>query len=325
MDSTTQGDNNNPSDPNPSVPQTPPTTSSPFASAPVAPAEPMSSFGSIGDQNTAPGGFMGGNPAGDPTGFEPPQAVTSSPAPTWPSIPPSDFGQMGQMPQVPVTPTEQPMPTFVPPTLPVDNPVIPSGQPSWSAMSGTIDTTAPAGGLSESVPTDLSHLVSGTDIAAPAPAPSPMSLESLMPAGVLVAPAPGAITPGQPSQPVNVGQGAAAQTVASGASRGFPKILIIVGVVALLIVLAASAYFILGVGQQNSQQTSAPAEQPPLTNPPAVIVPSPVVSPALPVTPAATSSAGFGDLQGVTPAPATNSGAPAGTSALELLRQRQGQ
>lgn len=284
--------------------------------------------------STAPSGSMGGSSDGfDPAGLEPQGAPQATPGGLT-----SDLGQVE-----PAAPAE-PVPTFTPPPAfgettsqlagdgsgfgapaafgaPVPAPdaatsplqpeapaapamETPSGLPSWS--TDTADSSF-SGGTSEAVPTDLSHLVGSSDTSASSP-PSP---EGLIPP---VTPVPDATVAGQPA---DASQVAAAQAVTSGASGGFPKWMLLVGLMVLLLVMGASAYFILGVGQAPTEQTSIPAEQPPLTNPPRTIIPSP---PAPPEQPSTSSAASFGNLGGVTPPPSS----PSGTSALDLLRQRQG-
>lgn len=116
--------------------------------------------------------------------------------------------------------------------------------------------------------------------------------------------------------PSSEGGGIPAEAVTTHSSGGIPKLAIIGAVLIILTVAAASAYFILGIGQQGAQSTSLPAvEQAPLTNPPTP-APKAVSAP----TPEATgSSSTFGDLAG-TPKPSSSP-----TSALELLKQRQQQ
>lgn len=235
--------------------------------------------------------------------------------------------------------TGEPMPTFTPPASGsgpspaagpdlsgetsfgsiAPEPTTSSFPPTWppaSAAAGSFDmgtSTLGENGSGESGPTDLSHLMTGPVGAETASSPSAPA------AATLVSPQPvGPETPA-PSQPADTNSGVS-QVVTSNSSGGFPKQMLLVGAVVLLIVVAASAYFILGVGKSGEeQQNSLPAEQAPLTNPPRTVLPSPAAQPSQ----ASTSSASFGNLQGAAPQTSTSSG-QSGSSALELLRQRQG-
>lgn len=101
-----------------------------------------------------------------------------------------------------------------------------------------------------------------------------------------------------------------------------PKIAIIIaGIVLLLLVTGASAYFILGIGQ--TQTTTPPAtqntNQPPLTNPPAPLPKRTVATPAPGTTTGETDNTDFGALGGSKPQ-STSSAKP--QSAAEILRQQ---
>lgn len=169
----------------------------------------------------------------------------------------------------------------------------------------------PDSGTGEAGPTDLSHLMNGsTPAEITTPAPQTLAPDSTQPV----------VPDGQNSKPGDVNQGGS-QVVTTPPSGGFPKWAILVGGVVLILVLAASAYFILGVGSTPEQTTSLPAEQAPLTNPPRTILPAQATPTPMAATPSAGTSS-FGALQGGSQ-PATSSG-QSGSSALELLRQRQG-
>lgn len=238
--------------------------------------------------------------------------LTQQPAPAW-TPPDQSFS-----PQEPVTATgSNPIPSPTPaepiaPTdmggqpaasMPADNPWNapaqpstqdqPASQPSWNVTAADVppapDTNTPPPSA-DSVPTDLSHLITGN-----APQQSvPASAETL------VVPA---VNPEVPNLPAEK-------------HKGIPIWLIGVGAGLLLLVIGASAYFILGIGQPSKPTTSlpaTPAEKAAETKP---------VVPAAPVAesstqPAATGSASFGTLEGGESQPAT------GSSSLELARQRQ--
>lgn len=185
----------------------------------------------------------------------------------------------------------EPTPTFTPPaesptggtseppsvTSPLNNPwgetpATPT-QPSWM--------TSPT----ETAPTDLSHLISGNQ-----------QESTHMPAAEsLVVPSAG-VNPEVPNLPTET-------------HKGIPKWLIGLSVGLLIIVLGASAYFILGIGQPSKGTTSLPAATTPQTS--QVKPPLPIATPS--TQPSASSSANFGQL----------GGAPPATSAADLIRQRQ--
>lgn len=155
-------------------------------------------------------------------------------------------------------------------------------------------------GPSEQAPTDLSHLLNDNQ---------PMSSDT----SSFVPPV---TQPETLVQPTN-GNGATpvVPTVTSERGHGdIPKWVITLMIILLVAVAGASAYFILGVGQ-NQPTTSLPAVSQPakqtITKPPAQS-PSPQAN-----TNTATGSANFGQLNGST------GSQPTTTSAAELLRQRQ--
>ena len=256
----------------------------------------------------------------------PPPPPVSEPANSWPSTP-TPLNDPASLTQPP--PMQQP-------PAPLDN--LTPGITSQPSLSGTLDgaqtspenpqiTTPPIGeafqkdaanqampqnlsqslGLNaqqpqqnmqtpqipnESAPTDLSHLISETtngnsnhnEVYTP-PVAQPENL----------------VVPSN-NTPESIS--------ASGSHINLSKILIIVGILVVLIVSGLSAYFILGIGKPAPEPASLPVqEESTLTNPPKQIAtPSPIPLPSA--------------------APATSSGlitpSPTGTSALDLLKQRQG-
>jgi cytoskeletal protein RodZ len=155
--------------------------------------------------------------------------------------------------------------------------------------------------MTDSAPTDLSHLINNPQPETVQPAPE-----------TLVVPSAPAANPEAPTVSTESHKG------------GIPKWLLGIGGGLLIVVIGASAYFILGVGQPAKTTTSIPAttvsrtaeEVKPAQQPVAAPAATPVAQPAQ--QPAATGSASFGALQGNN---ATASAQP--SSAAELLRQRQ--
>lgn len=161
----------------------------------------------------------------------------------------------------------------------------PAGPPPWSG--GDLGATVTHQEPPEPAPTDLSQL---SNLGGESPAFTP---PVSTPETVVV----------PPTNPVpNAG-------IAEPHKR-LPKGLIIGGIVILILVIVASAYFILGIGKPGEPQPSSlPAQQQlPLTNPPKPVTQT--------TTNTATGSSTFGSL-GNTPATAS------GQSALDLLRARQ--
>lgn len=313
-----------PTDSNPAVPSAPPTDFSSWQPAgsppPAAPAFGSSipnvpqEIGSPAPSESAPSGFSisdlaGGSPAPSLGG------LSSAP-------PASGLGEVVNNPalsdsaSIPFGSTTNDSPSPLSPMGGSANPESAAANPFMTSSS--MDTmvgssSAPAVdaapvldpvGITESAPTDLSHLVSGGatgEVPAASTIPQPETL--------VVSPAP-------TSQD--------AQVVTGSGSHGFPKWIFAVGGLVLLLVVLGSAYFILGVGKSEQATTSVPAVQQPLTNPPKAILPTTV-----PTESPATGSAGFGGLGGNTVAPTSSAGTSSaqtngGASALELLRQRQG-
>jgi len=235
-----------------------------------------------------------------------PQPVPVNPDLTWPNT----FAQQTPTPQPPnppvnTSPLDNPWGAPVqPPPLEVQAQPATSPQPTWTPSpvnqnpaTDPVETSiSPSSGIEpatiqpEPAPTDLSHLISGTQ--------SEISQPPVSDPETLVVPS---TTPDVPTLP------------AEGGSKGIPKWLIGLGIGLLIVVAGASAYFILGIGQPSKTTTSIPAvEQPRQT----VKAPAPIITPVpLPTQAPASGSANFGDFQ---------SGQPA-TSAADLIRQKQQQ
>lgn len=269
-----------PPPPTPSWPPLPPTQPQSFSPLPTDPIQ------SPPDSPT---------PAAWPTVDTSQQAapITSEPITVQPSsdtLPPQD-----QIPTwTPPAQDPQPEPISSPALSPLDNPwqapsqppsIDGSGaaiQPSWAAIPNTPVPPTP----SESAPTDLSHLINSSQ---EIPQPPPETLV-----------VPSAITPNPE-----------VSTLSTEKHKGIPKWVIGLGIGLLVLVIGATAYLILGIGQP-TKTTSLPAE----------------VKPSAPVTaptgqpskqPIASGAANFGELGG------GSSGETPATSAAELLRQRQQQ
>lgn len=243
----------------PSTTTLPPTTppASPLPEIPTFPPPPDQSNLSNPTITTSPLD----NPWNVPTQPPPIDGSPQNPTPTWvsnPTPPPTEIGS-------------------APSTL---GPTVPPTQP----LSGA----GPASNPTESVPTDLSHLISNNTPNNGGQNPSPSEAETLV----------------MPQAPVTP----EVPTIPTENHKGVPKWLIGVGISLLVMVAGASAYFILGIGQPAKLNESVPAQVTKQT----VKTPPPVATPAPAV---ATGSANFGELEeGTQPA----------TSAADLLRQRQG-
>lgn len=233
--------------------------------------------------------------APSPLSWGSPQApdVSSTPAPTFqPPQPPSQPTELNQQPPSwtsPLQPSEES--AFTP------SQALPSPETGPTLASDGNTPVVPA----ENTPTDLSQLASVS---------SPLTVESTQ-ATPDVTPAEAATV----SQAINT-----SQVVTSSKGSPFTKWLLILGAVILLAVIGGSAYFILGIGQQSPSSNSAPIEQTPTPAPATTSTPSPALTPT-PVS-GATRSATFGNLSGSTPSGKTSTSS--GTSAIDLLRQRQG-
>lgn len=247
------------------------------------------------------------NPSAPPFGAPPTvpdpiqQPVETPPQPQpWPNIPQAPI----QPPAAPQLQSEQ-----TPSLSPLDNPwgsaiqtpPIDNAQPTWAPTPTPIPPAPisvpeqaipdfPAvnpteGGTNQdSAPTDLSHLISNQPDNSAQMAPETLVVPS------------GTVSP--------------EVSVPTEGHKGIPKWLIGVGIGLILVVAAASAYFILGIGQP-SKTTSLPA-----TTTRASQTPRPVVTPEPSAQAAATGSANFGEVQG-------NAGTNTATSAADLIRQRQ--
>lgn len=191
-------------------------------------------------------------------------------------------------PDVASTQTE-PVPTFTPPPPPPGMETSAPVEPPQNQPPVTETSEAP---------TDLSHLTESP--AAEQASTSDIYNPSVSAPETLVVPT-------DSSAPV-------ATSVTTAPSRKFPIIALIGGVLVLLAVSGASAYFILGIGKPAATPipTSAPINQTPLTNPP-----TPIPTPAASVPPESNASS-FGALNGG--AESTPSATP--KSAADLLKSR---
>jgi hypothetical protein len=266
---------------------------------PTPSSNPMDLSSTPQPQNTFNWSPASDTPTATPTP-EPPAASPDQPAAfgtggTSPStFTPADLSNVSsQTPQSPIPPLATGLPTS---TIP-ETPAIPTiGTPTESA---TVPTDV------ENAPTDLSHLMQPAD--APInPYTSSGTTEGTSSYNPLTSQTDSLVIP---TNTGNTSTGAQVTT----AKDGIPKWVIILGVVLLLAVAAASAYFILGVGRNSTQPASAPA-----TTENSEIVP--VAKPSTAATPVATSSAqpvatGSGGL---------NNQNQSASSAADLLRQRQG-
>lgn len=271
MDNTT-----NPNPPfNPNPPSPTPTTPTPPAWPPVTPPE---------------------QPIAQPTS---PWSTPATP-PTWPSEPS-------------LTQTTPPLPwasqPIIPPldiTPPPEQQPIPQPNSPWSAAptsypttnTATLTTPVTSEPIStppqvENAPTDLSQLIANNTLTS-----TEVNTQASATPETLIVSQANSVSPEVPTLPV---QG----------HHGIPKWLIGVGIGLLIVVAGASAYFILGVGQDPKTTTSVPA----VTE---VNNPAPVVTPAPQPTSEATTSGSFGQVEG-------NASAQSPTSAAEILRQRQQQ
>lgn len=232
-----------------------------------------------------------------------------TPPPTFPQAP--DLSNTSPTPSINPSPldnpwgapsqTPSPIPSWIPNQnqSPADtnlNPSLSANQPNPTISS--MPSTAP----SDSIPTDLSHLISNNAQPENNQDPLPSSAETL------VAPSPNT-TPEVPT------------VSAESAKGGIPKWLIGIGIGLLIIVAGASAYFILGIGQSDKTPNSIPAQVQKTTVKTAPPIPTPVPQSDTSSNPEsasqATGSANFGQLQ------EGGGTQQAATSAADLIKQRQ--
>ncbi len=234
-------------------------------------------------------------PTAMPTWPTPPESVGGSepqPVPTFTPPQPDTIQPMATTQDIPI----QLMPTFTPQNSQDFMSNMPASGQTTSDTNPVDQNPIQPVQIAEPAPTDLSHLIptqNGND-------------ESSVYTPPLTQPETLVVPPNS--------DGTVAPNIPTEAKQGFPKWAIGTAVALLVIIAAASAYFILGIGQP--QQTSLPAtqiQQAPATAPAAVIT-------SAPPAPAATSSASFGQFQAPTPPSSTTSG----TSAADILRQRLG-
>lgn len=192
----------------------------------------------------------------------------------------------------PITDMSSPAPEVTPPA---ENLAGSTSDPmaNWSASAASVEPIP-----TDSIPTDLSHLAADTSGNMSMPNPV-FSNEALVipPFSAETAP------------------------TANTTSKGFPKWLLIIAGVILLLVIGASAYFILGVGKFGQPATvSVPAEQPQLATPPEQIIPT-----ESPTVDNATPPAGFDTLNGTEATTATSETTTSAKplSTMDLLKQRK--
>ena len=245
--------------------------------------------------------------------------------PFQPSSPPEPTDVSNPWSTAPAQPTNpQPDPVIQPQTLPsspLDNPwgapvqapafdgaatPAPTTEPSWipnppapdlsqPVVEPTPQNQQPPFMQPEQAPTDLSHLISNNS-AAETNGQSAQSPETLV------------VPSGNPDATTNI-------PVES--HKSIPKWLIGVGIGLLLVVMGASAYFILGIGQAPKTQ-SVPAVQE--TTSTTIKPATPIATPPAASPQTASGSANFGQLGGSAPAATTP---PQASSAADLLRQRK--
>lgn len=188
------------------------------------------------------------------------------------------------------------------PTWPPQGSIPPAAEQA-SAVTPSFNPASPAVGLSESAPTDLSHLATALGV------PGAGSEANTKPG---LAPLPVSTDAAGTAEPT-------ATVVTSGSSGISKKILIIGGILILVAVTGMSAYFILGIGKNQSDTTSLPAQQQ-LTAPPQLAV---TPTPTPPVS-SATTPATFGGLNGASPsAQVATSSATTNSTDLSVFDRRK--
>lgn len=330
------------------TPSTPPLAASPVWTPPSSPSQeniagsipsqPMVSFPQAAPTSFVPPDDLSQDSAGVsgglPTDSTVPEITTQSeetpPFEQQPPLSPDALGQQDSGQPINTQPSVQnitPEPSFPAPS-PIDvNQVLGAAEPSYQGGNQQVGevnqslsnsswyntnpnlssapeenpsplTSEPVNpGLSESMPTDLSHLVGNNEV----PEAVVVDQASKVPENLVVTPAP-----------------SENQVVSGASSSGLPKWIFLVGGGVLILVAAASAYFILGVGKSEPPApVSVPAVQEPLTNPPKTVVPTAVPS----STPSADT--GFGNVEGSAQSGVQGS-TPSGQttpSAMDLLRR----
>lgn len=279
-----------------------PVMSDPQQAAPASQPMDTPSFAGWGDQPAAPAAPLQANP------FQSEQNPGPAVSPIGPAPDPTA--------PAPVPTSPEPIPTFTPPSS--EGGVL-GGEPVVMppAVPGEVNnnpSTPESPMPTEPVPTDLSHLVE-TGGAAPIIGTAIPQPESLV-----VPPA----APGQAPNPE------ASQVVVGSKGPGLPKWLFLVGGVIILLVAAASAYFILGVGGNKtalpfglfSQPQKPPVVESRVTTPPRNLVPESNNSPSA-LTPTSLGTLPGTSPSAVTPTPLVTQAATSSSSALQLLRLRQ--
>lgn len=294
----------------------------PFLSSPP----PPSNLSGLSD-SSLPAGPQAAPPSAMDQGLSAPSF--SSPTPSEPQLPANPFSVTQDISQTPPntsladtnqpldlsaygiggspsTPQEQPVPTWSAPvseTPAQTEPIEPTTSSATTPTSenGPIDlTTPPQNG--EAAPTDLSQLAES-----PTQPPPEIYNPTLSNNDSLVVP---------PEQK----QTGIPETEAEP-HKGIPKIAIIGAVVIILVVTAASLYFILGIGRGNETSTTTQNNTPPVTqelptsSPISEPTPEPTPEPAETPLPSDASSS-FGEINGDT-------GNTTGGSAFDLIKQRQ--
>lgn len=299
--------NSSPNNQNPNNP----IAASPIGNAPPPPSNPAGGLGDIApDAPSSFGTDSSTTPITPPaSNFDQPGTFSQpmSPSAMSPGAPPTFIADnsFGATP----APVEPPAPTVE--ANPFGTPAPQAGQDLATAPTPFNPFSSPATGSvppptlspsSEAVPTDLSNLVDNTPEATNY-MPQADTAAPIQPEPMIVAPS--------PSSGNEVNQAVSA----AGGSGGFPKIIIVIGGIVLLAVIAASAYFILGIGK--------PAEPVPTPVMPQQPIPTPIVTASpTPTTPVSTQSGTFSNLPGATVS-ATPAAGGGGTAYERLLKSKQ--